>query len=87
MKKQLSQQEQQKLIDAAQQRAFIRMQPLAGGGAISCEFSDCTCLIKKQITVKTMSVIVTPELDVQLVCQGAAEKFIMDQYINTERKN
>lgn len=87
MSQTLSQKEQEKLLNEAQKRAIERIQPFQNGGSIACEFSDCTCLIKKQIDVSTMSVIVTPELDIQLVCQAGAEKFMMAQYVNTNQTN
>ena len=66
-------------LQEAQVRAFARMKPFKLRQSIPCEYAGCTCPRKEGIYPGTMSVIVTPSLDIELVCQQGAEDFARKQ--------
>ncbi|GAB2572005.1 hypothetical protein [Spirosoma areae] len=68
--------DEKKFIDA-QQECFKRMDGMANGGTIPCEYHGCSCSARRQITALTMSCIVTPDIAIELVCQQGAEHFMI----------
>ncbi|RYC69769.1 hypothetical protein [Spirosoma sordidisoli] len=71
----MTQAEIKKKFDTSQRLALARVERMAQNGTIECEYSDCKCPFRNRIGPSTVSVIVTPDYEVELVCAPAALDF------------
>lgn len=64
----------QKLL-TSEADALQRVNGFKNGGTIPCEYTQCTCAERCRVNVRTFSLIVKPDVSIELVCFNGMQHF------------